>query len=139
MGTFNHANFNDRKNASANAKAALLEKLRNRPAADDPAALAKQAERQAILDAREKRNAEREAARLEHDRELEAERAALAAAEAAAQAERERQLEADRVIAESEKAALEEARLQRAARIIADEAERKAARDARYAARKAKR
>ena len=132
MGTFNNANFNDRKDAAAAAKAAMLAKLRERPGVDDPVVQAKLAERRAIIEAREKREAEREAARKEKEaREAEA-RARQAAAEAEAEAERQRQLEA-------EQRALEEARLQRAAKIIADEAARKAARDARYAARKARR
>jgi hypothetical protein len=132
MNTFNNSNFNDRKNAAASAKAALIEKLRSRPAPDDPVVLAKQAERKAIHEARQQRMAEREALRLEQEKREAEERAAQAAVVAAAAAERDRQLEAER-------AAAEEARLQRAAKIIADEATRKAARDARYAARKARR
>ncbi len=132
MASFKHANFDDRKTASAQAKAAMLEKLRSKPGPDDPATLAKQAERAAIVEARQKREAEREALRLEREAREAEERAAQAAAEAEAAAELERQQEAERVAAE-------EARLQRAAKIIADEATRKAARDARYAARKARR
>ncbi len=132
MGTFDNANFNDRKVAAAAAKAAMLAKLRERPSSDDPAVQAKLAERRAIVEARQKRESEREAARKEQE-EREAEgRARQAAAEAEVEVERLRHLEA-------EQRASEEARLQRAAKIIADEAERKAARDARYAARKARR
>ncbi len=132
MANFNNANFADRKSASANAKAALLEKLRSKPGADDPATLAKQAERKAIYEARQQRAAEREALRREREAREAEERAAQTAAEAAAAAEREREQAAER-------AAAEEVRLQRAAKIIADEVVRKEARDARYAARKARR
>ena len=85
MGRFNNSNFADRITSAATAKQALVEKLKSKPAPDDPEV---EAERQAQL--------------------------------------------------EVEKAAAESARLERAARILADEAERKAVRDARYAARKAR-
>jgi hypothetical protein len=106
-------NFDDRLSAAAAAKQALLERFRARPSPDDPAEIARQAALKAISDARDVRTAERKAAK-------EAE-AARVAAEAAAQRERER-LAAVEAKALSAKA----------------EAERKAARDARYAARKAR-
>ena len=131
VGRFNNTNFADRITSAATAKQALVEKLKSKPAPDDPEVLRKQAERQAIVEAREKRQAEKEEARrAQLAREAE-ERAAREAAEAASEAERQAQLEL-------EKAAAESARLERAARILADEAERKAIRDARYAARKAR-
>jgi hypothetical protein len=87
----------ERRNAANEAKKALLERFKAKPAADDPAVLARQAERKAAA----------EAARI--------------AAEEAAMAEAK--------IKEAEEN-------ERIARLLADEAERKAKRDARYAARK---
>jgi hypothetical protein len=107
-------NFDDRLSAAAAAKQALLERFRARPAADDPAEIARQAALKAIADARDVRAAERRAAK-------EAELARLAAEEAARKAAAE--------------AAAKEAR----ANAAAEEAARKAARDAKYAARKARR
>ena len=131
MGRFNNSNFADRITSAATAKQALVEKLKSKPAADDPEVLRKQAERQAVVEAREKRLAEKEEAkRAQLAREAE-ERVARETAEAAAEAERQAQLELH-------KAAAEPPRVQRAARILSDEAERKAIRDARYAARKAR-
>jgi hypothetical protein len=106
-------NFDDRLSAAAAAKQALLERFRARPSPDDPAEIARQAALKAISDARDVRTAERKAAK-------EAE-AARVAAEAAAQRERERL-----------------AAVEAKAHAAAAEAERKAARDARYAARKAR-
>ena len=106
-------NFDDRLSAAAAAKQALLERFRSRPGAGDPAWVEQQAALKAIADARDARNAERKAAR-------EAE-AARAAAELAA-----RRTEEQIAAAEAK------------ARAAALEAERKAARDARYAARKAR-
>ena len=50
----------DRRKAATAAKAALLEKFKARPAADDPEVLAKAAARQAIAAAREERIAARQ-------------------------------------------------------------------------------
>ena len=113
--------FDERQQTSADAKAALLAKFKTRPAPDDPALLAKQAERLAIAEAREIRAAERRKQRELDDIRLAAERAAAAAAEATLQAERE---------AAARDAARQEALLR---------LEQKAARDKRYAARKARR
>ncbi len=99
----------------------MLAKFKTRPAPDDPALLAKQAERRAIAEAREIRAAERRKQREAEAVQLAAERAAAAAAAAAAQAEREI-------------AAREAARQEALLRL-----EQKAARDRRYAARKARR
>src|SRR3954451_11823861 len=109
-----NAGFSDRLHAAAAAKKAALERFHTRPGLDDPAVREQQAARKAISDAREVRIAERQAAR-------EAEAARQAAEQAACEAE-ERRLAAET-----------------AARAMALEAERKAARDARYAARKARR
>jgi Family of unknown function (DUF6481) len=106
-------NFDDRLSAAAAAKQALLERFRARPSPDDPAEIARQAALKAISDARDVRIAERKAAK-------EAEAARLAAEEAA------RRVQAQVAAAEAK------------VRAVAAEAERKAARDARYAARKAR-
>ena len=117
MAGFKEAGFNERMSAAAEAKKAMLEKFRAKPGADDPAFLEKQAARQAIREAREARAAERKAAKLAAEAE------AKAAREAAAKAEEER-LAAEQAEREAEAARLK--------------AEQKAARDARYAARKAR-
>jgi hypothetical protein len=121
----------ERRNAANEAKKALLERFKAKPAADDPAVLARQAERKAILEARAIREAEK--ARLKQER---------LAREAAEKAEREAAAEAARLEAEAkarEEAALREAEENdRISRLLADEAERKAKRDARYAARKSR-
>lgn len=106
-------NFDDRISAAAAAKQALLERFRARPSPDDPAEIARQDALKAVSDARDARAAERKAAK-------EAEAARLAAEAAAKRAQ--------------EQIAAAEAK----ARLVAQEAERKAARDARYAARKAR-
>jgi hypothetical protein len=119
----------ERRNAANEAKKALLERFKAKPAADDPAVVARQAERKAILAAREIREAEKARLKQEKlareavekaDREAAAEAARIAAEEAA---------QADAKVRESEEN-------ERIARFLADEAERKAKRDARYAARK---
>jgi hypothetical protein len=121
----------ERRGAANEAKRAMLEKFKAKPAADDPAVLARQAERKAILEARAIREAEKE--RLKQER---------LAREAKERAEREAAAEAARLTAEE--AAQAEAKKreaeenERIARLLADDAERKAKRDARYAARKAR-
>ena len=107
-------NFDDRISAAAAAKQALLERFRARPGAGDPAWIEQQAALKAVADARDARNAERKAAK-------EAEAARIAAEAAARRTQ--------------EQIAAAEAKVKAAAL----EAERKAARDARYAARKARR
>jgi hypothetical protein len=131
VGRFNSANFADRITSTTAAKQALVEKLKAKPADDDPEVLRKRAEREAIAEARAKRMAEKDEQRRQQALREAEEKAARAAAEAAAEAERQ-------ALVEQEKAAAEAARLERAARILSDEAERKIARDARYAARKAR-
>jgi len=111
MKPFKPDSFNDRLTAAAASKSAQLEKFRARPAADSPEMVQRQEELKAIAAAREARNAERWAAK--------AAEAARLAAEARARAEEE----AAHIAAEKAKAV----------------AEAKAARDARYAARKARR
>jgi hypothetical protein len=109
-----HDNFNERLTTAASSKASLLEKFRARPAPDSPEMLERQAAQKAISDAREARYAERWAAR---------------AAEAAKQAAEEKARIAE------EKARMAEEK----ARATAQAAEQKATRDARYAARRARR
>jgi hypothetical protein len=121
MSSFKGGTFNDRRDAAAKARQEMLEKFRAQPAPDDPAMLAKAAERLAIAEAREVRAAERRVAK-------EAELAEKALQEAARKAEAEA-LKAEEAAA-AERAVADAARL---------EVERKAARDARYAARKARR
>lgn len=112
--------FSERRKAAAEAKQDLLKKFATAPKFDDPAMAAKRAEREVIIKAREARRAEREEAkRLEHERQLEEATAALAVANAEAEAQA---AEKNRLIE----------------RVIADEAARKAERDRRYAARKAR-
>ncbi|GJE72492.1 DUF6481 family protein [Methylorubrum podarium] len=109
--------FDDRRQNSAAAREAMLARFRARPAQDDPAVQARQAERRAIAVAREERVQERAL-----QRRLEAEQlAAIAAAE--------REAEAARKAAEIEAAA---------ERVRLAQAKQKEERDARYAARKAK-
>lgn len=142
MGRFDNTKFNERIDTAAAARRALVEKMKNRPGDDDPEVMRKRAERDAIVAARAKREAEKEEARRLQALKQAEEKAAREAAEAAERAAREQaefeaELERQR-LAEIEKQAAEAARLERAARILADEAVRKAARDARYAARKAR-
>jgi len=114
MHAYKNDHFTQRLNTAANAKQAMLERFRARPAADDPAVLERQAARKAVAVAREARIAERKAAREAETVRLAAEQAARAAEQAAHEAEE-------------------------AARALALAAKQKAARDARYAARKARR
>ncbi len=111
MRTFTDKNLNERLQTAAQAKQALLKKFKERPGPDDPVVKARQAERQAIAAAREERAREREAIKAREEQE----RAELKKQE------------------EVEQAAARERELQE---FIALEAEQKAIRDAKYAARK---
>jgi hypothetical protein len=128
---YREKDFNERRTAAVEAKKALLERFKAKPAADDPAVIARQQERQAILAAREIRENEKEKARQEK-----------LAREAAERAERERLAEIARKEAEEQARLEAEARAteerERIARQLANEAEQKAKRDARYAARKSR-
>jgi hypothetical protein len=106
--------FNSRMQNAARAKQAIQDRIKKHPKPGDPEFEKLRAERQAIAAAREARHAERKVAKE---------------AEAARKAE-EKTL---RELAEKEAAE------QEIASALAHEAERKAARDARYAARKARR
>jgi hypothetical protein len=111
MSGFKEPGFADRQKAAQQARQNILNKFRSQPGPDDPAVKQRQAEREAQAAERAKAKLAREAAKAEQKRREEE-----AAAEAAARLAREK----------------EEA----AAKELALEAERKAARDARYAARK---
>ena len=112
MRDFKDKNPNQRLQHAAQAKQALLQKVRaNMPSADDPAVLERKAAQKAVAEAREAREAAKAIAKKER-----AAREAAEAIERTAAAEREAEAEV--------------------ARRIALEAEQKAARDARYAARK---
>lgn len=117
--------LSDRRSAAAEAKSALLNAYRTARTTDEPTRLARQAERATIAAAREERRLKRERVKLD-----EAERQAAEAAERQAAAE---------AAACAETEAREEAERNRIARVIDDEAARKAERDRRYANRKARR
>ncbi|WP_244593383.1 DUF6481 family protein [Methylosinus trichosporium] len=120
MTFFKNANFNERRTAAETAKKAELERVRALTAKINEGAAERLMARQAINAARDVRAAERDAARLAAEARAAEE---LAAQEAALKAE---QAERDARAAEQ------------AERDLAAAAERKAARDARYAARKAR-
>jgi hypothetical protein len=111
MSGFKEPSFADRQKAAQEARKNILNKFRSQPGVDDPAVIQRRAEREAQAAERAKAKLTRDAAKA--DRKV---REAEAVAEAAAQLAREK-----------EEAAAREAAL---------EIERKAARDARYAARK---
>ncbi|WP_219745709.1 DUF6481 family protein [Rhizobium populisoli] len=122
-----HARTNeltDRRSATADAKAALLTAYKAAKTAAEPSQAARQAERILLVEAREARRAERELLKLEERTRLETFAArAQAAIEAAAAAEIKARQSADNA---------------RISRVVEDEAARKAERDRRYAARKAR-
>lgn len=123
--------FEERRNTSQAAKLAMIEKFQSSAGEASPAALKRAEERRVIAENRVIRANERKKAKL----------AAIALQEREAQerAEAERAAEIQKQAAlEAEKAARAEAERSLAARVIADEAARKAARDAKYAARKAR-
>lgn len=120
MNGFKNAGLSERLATAAGAKKALLEKFKAQPGVNDPVFAEREEARRAIRVAREAREAERNAAR---DARKAAEQEALKA-EQAEQAARE-------ALAVQELA-------EHAKRQVATAAEAKAARDARYAARKAR-
>lgn len=120
MAIYREKDIFERRNAANEAKKALLERYKQRPAEDDPRVQARKAEREAILAARAEREAEK--ARLKQEK---------LAREAAERAEAERIAAEQARIREAEEA-------ERIAAELALEAERKAKRDARYAARKSR-
>ncbi|AKI00408.1 hypothetical protein IMCC20628_01694 [Hoeflea sp. IMCC20628] len=106
------------------AKKKLLEKLKAAPKADDPEVIARRAEREALVKAREIRHAERVRLKIEEEER----QAVVAAAEAEAAYAAEH---AERLAREADEKA-------RAERAVADMAAMKEKRDKRYAARKAR-
>jgi Family of unknown function (DUF6481) len=117
MKGFKEKTFNDRLSAASEARQAALERFRARPSADDPTVAKRREERAAIAAAREIRDAERRAAKE---------------TEAIARAEREAVEKVEREARERREA------IEKVIRDASEAAERKAARDARYAARKAR-
>jgi hypothetical protein len=113
MRGFKQPGFADRQKAAQQARQDLLNKFKAQPGPDDPAVVARRAEREAIAARRAETKAARDTAKAEQQRREEE----TAAAEAA------------RIAREQEEAAAKQAAI---------EAEQKAKRDARYAARKAK-
>jgi len=112
--------FQDRASTAAEARKKLAERFLQAPKPDDPRLQAMMAERKAIAEAREVRQGER--AKLKVEQELQkAEEARLRAIEEARAAEEARLLA-----------------IQERAKQLQIAAEQKAARDARYAARKSK-
>ncbi|SCW86996.1 hypothetical protein SAMN02927900_05903 [Rhizobium mongolense subsp. loessense] len=109
--------FTERRNAAAEAKRELLAKFASSPKSADPAMQERLAARDAVTQARELRRAEREALKAAQNRRILAD----AAAEEKAEAESRQAEIADQV-----------------SRAAAAEAARKAERDRRYAARKAR-
>jgi Family of unknown function (DUF6481) len=126
MSFLNTNKFQDRQAAAAAARKAMAEKFASRPKYDpnDPAVQKREAERRAILESREQREIERA------KRKAEAE-AAEAARKLAEEAARQEELRLQALHSEAEEAS----RRAEAERI---EFERKLERDARYAARKAR-
>lgn len=125
MAIFKEKGFAERRQSAVEARKALLERaMAKLPDPNDPAVRARQEERKAAAEAKAQRLAERE--RLKREK---------AEAEARERAEREAAAEA---AARAEAEAKETAERDMVARLLADEADRKAKRDARYAARKAR-
>ena len=110
--------FSERANASAEAKKAMLAKFQSRPTVDDPDVQKRMAERREIAEARAVRNAERDKLKAEEAVRKAAEAEAARAAELAAKDEQEKQKREQVLL-------LEELKVKQ-----------KAARDAKYAARK---
>ena len=125
MRALKNQDLNDRRSAASDAKAAQLQAYRAAIEAAAPTREARQAERLEIAEARDARRAERERIKLEEQNRIAAEAAEREAAIAAA--------------ARAETEARELANKTRIARVLEDEAARKAERDRRYANRKARR
>ena len=121
MSSFKYPDLHERQNTAGAAKKAMLEKFR--ATSQDPTSEQRRKERTAIHEARLVRMAEREAAKKVREAELAAQ--AARDAELALQAQCEAEEAAARLAAEEGE------------RELAKLAEQKAARDARYAARKA--
>ena len=125
MPRFTDKDISESRATAANARKAMVERFRARPAEDDPAVLERKAARLTVSQAREARIAAREAERRA-DAERQAAEQKVREAEAARMAVEQAEREAVERRAEGD----------RAVDLLA---EQKAARDARYAARKARR
>ena len=131
MSAYKQQSAGDRIAAAANAKKAALDRFKAKLPPDDPTVIERNAAQRAIVEAREARAAERKAAR-------DAEAARLAAEQAAVLAEQERQrVEQAAYLARKANDAAQ-VQAEHKARALALAAEQKAARDARYARRKAR-
>ena len=120
----NDNSFADRRKTADAAKLQLLAKYASATTSNEPAIQERRAARAAVVAAREERRAAREASKTAEAERILTESAALtAAAEAHGKAE-----------AEARQAEIND----RIARVVADQAARKAERDRRYAARKAR-
>ena len=129
MNRSKNTSFTDRLSAAADAKKAQLERAaRARSEAESPAGIERWMARDAVRVARDARIAERKATKLAAEAR---QAAALAAAQVAEAAAREAALKAEQETRDAEFA-------EQMAREAALEAERQAARDDRYAARKAR-
>ncbi|MEO3384801.1 DUF6481 family protein [Mesorhizobium sp. CAU 1741] len=125
MAIFKEKGFAERRQSAVEARKALLERaMAKLPDPNDPEVIAKQEERKAAAEAKAQRQAERERQKREK-------------AEAEIR-EREEREAAAKAAAEAEANAKEEAERSMVSRLLADEADRKAKRDAKYAARKAR-
>ena len=124
MSFLNSHKFQDRQEAAAKARKAMAEKFLARPKYDpnDPAVIAREAERRRILESRAERDAERAKRKAEQE-------AAQAARKIAEEAERQEKMRLEEIARHQVEAAQRE-ELERV------EFEKKLERDARYAARK---
>lgn len=121
--------FIDRRSSAMAAKAEILKAYRDKMDEDEPGRVARQEERAAIAAARDERHKERD--------RLKAEAQELHKAEERRKAEEAAYLDAANVAARA-KVEAEQKSNNMIARVIKDEAERKADRDTRYANRKAR-
>jgi Family of unknown function (DUF6481) len=124
MSFLNSHKFQDRQEAAAKARKAMAEKFLSRPKYDpnDPAVIAREAERRKVLESRVEREKERALRKVEQE-------AAEVVRKAAEAAERQEKLRLEHLALE----ATEASRREEVERV---EFEKKLERDARYAARK---
>src|SRR5688572_13960501 len=81
MSGFRDKGFSDRLSTAESARKAMLERVRAKPGADDPAVAERKVARQAVSAAREARLAEREATKIAEEARETAEREAREATE----------------------------------------------------------
>ncbi len=121
MSKFTFNDYKDRQSAASEARKALLDRFKTRPDETDPSVVARRAEREVVLKAREEREAIKAAERAVEDARLAEIRAEQDAKDAAERSAREAQLEA-------EKAAREAARSNLVKRALMDQVDWKTAR-----------